>query len=209
MIKISIIEDHKAYREALSQMLKISNNFECLASYDSAESALENLTGLEELILLDINLPEMSGLDAIPHIKAINKDIKIIMLTMLDDDNTVLQAILNGANGYLLKKSKPETILEAIDTCMAGGSPMSPGIATKVLKLFKQYIPQKNNAYSLTKREQEILHLLTQGFENRYIADKLFISIQTLRNHIRHIYEKLQVHSKTQAVVKALREGLI
>jgi len=209
MIKISIIEDHKEYREALHQLLELSGRFQCLSQFDNAETAIENLTGLEDVILLDINLPKMSGIDAIPILKNIAPDTKIIMLTMLDDDQSVLQAILNGANGYLLKKTKPQDILSAIDVCLQGGSPMTPGIATKVLKLFKQYIPQKNPEYSLTKRETEILNLLVEGVDNQRIADSLFISLQTVRNHIRHIYEKLQVHSKSQAVVKAIREGLV
>ena len=209
MIPISIIEDHKAYRQALIQLLELSGKFHCVSAYENAETALENLNGLEELILLDINLPGMSGIEALPELKKINPLTKIIMLTMLDDDQSILEAILNGANGYLLKKTKPAQILEAIDICLQGGSPMTPGIATKVLKLFQQHIPKKNNDYTLTPREVEILNLLVEGVETQQIADKLFISIQTVRNHIRHIYEKLQVHSKSQAVVKALKEGLV
>jgi len=151
----------------------------------------------------------MSGVEAIPIIKQNFPDLKIIMLTMLDDDDTVLQAILAGANGYLLKKVKPEKILSSLKECMNGGSPMSGSIASKVLNLFKKYIPLKNNNYALTKREIEILNLLVEGIDNHAISDKLFISFDTVRNHIRHIYEKLQVHSKSQAVVKALREGLV
>jgi len=209
MIKISIVEDHHDFRKGLTQLLDVAYGFECVDAFISAEEAIENLTGDEEILLLDINLSNMSGIEAIPIIKQKHPDLKIIMLTMLDDDDTILQAILSGANGYLLKKTKPEIILNSLKDCKKGGSPMTGSIASKVLTLFKQYIPQKNNDYALTKREIEILNLLVEGYDNHTIADKLFISFDTVRNHIRHIYEKLQVHSKSQAVVKALRESLV
>lgn len=209
MIKVSIIEDHHDFRKGLAQLLQAANGFECLDAFISAEEGIEQLTGMEEILLLDINLPKMSGVEAIPFIKEKFPDLKIIMLTMLDDDDTILQAIVSGANGYLLKKTKPENILKSLKECKNGGSPMTGSIASKVLTLFKKYIPQKNNDYALTKREVEVLDLLVEGFDNHAIADKLFISFDTVRNHIRHIYEKLQVHSKSQAVVKALRESLV
>ena len=209
MIKVAVIEDHHDYRTALSQLLEMAEEFQLTGSFANAETAIENISGLEDALLLDINLPGISGIDAINELKKINPATKIIMLTMLDDDDSVMRAILNGADGYLLKKNAPVEILTAIQTCLAGGSPMTPGIASKVLQLFKKYIPQKNNQYALTKRETEILELLVEGLSNQAIAGKLFISIETVRNHIRHIYEKLQVHSKSQAVVKAIREGLV
>jgi len=209
MIKVAVIEDHHDFRNAISQLLDITGDFQLTGSFANAETAIENISGLENMILLDINLPGISGVKAIEKLKNINPEAKIIMLTMLDDDDTVMEAILNGADGYLLKKTAPEEILQALKTCMNGGSPMTPGIAAKVLRLFKKYIPQKNNKYALTKRETEILELLVEGLGNQVIAQKLFISVETVRNHIRHIYEKLQVHSKSQAVVKAIREGLV
>ncbi len=209
MIKVSIVEDHKEYREALGQLLEMSDEFTCTQVFENAEDAIDNMIGLDDIILLDINLPKMSGIEAIPLLKKINADTKIVMLTMLDDDATVMQAILNGADGYLLKKTKPEKILDSLKICQSGGSPMSPAIASKVLQLFKKHIPKKNNAYELTKREIEILENIVDGLSSHQIAEKLFISVQTVRNHIRNIYTKLQVHSKSQAVVKALREGLV
>jgi len=209
MIKVSIIEDHHDFRKGLEKLLQAADGFECINTYISAEEGIGHLTGTEDILLLDINLPKMSGVEAIPIIKQKFPDLKIIMLTMLEDDDTILQAILAGANGYLLKKTKPEKILNSLKDCKNGGSPMTGSIASKVLTLFKQYIPQKNNDYALTKREIEILNLLVEGFDNHTIAATLFISFDTVRNHIRHIYEKLQVHSKSQAVVKALRESLV
>lgn len=209
MIKVSVIEDHKEYREGLSYLLNASEGFKCINTFASAEEGLRGLTGEEDVVLLDINLPGLSGIETIPKIKEKFPDIKIIMLTIFDDDDNIMGAILAGADGYLLKKTTPSEILESLQDCITGGSPMTPGIAKKVLTLFKKYIPSKNKDFSLTKREMEILHLLVEGYNNQAISDKLFISVETVRNHIRHIYEKLQVHSKTQAVVKAIREGLV
>lgn len=209
MIHVSIIEDHPDFRKGLDYLLEASEGFECVDTFYSAEDALENLSGDEDVILLDINLPQISGVEAIPKIKHLFPKVRIIMLTILDDDQTIMEAILAGADGYLLKKSSPAKILSSIKECDGGGSPMTASIAKKVLTLFKKYVPVKNIEFFLTKRENEILHLLVEGMDNYNIAEKLFISVQTVRNHIRHIYEKLQVHSKSQAVVKAIREGLV
>ncbi len=209
MIKISIVEDHQDFRTGLFQLLEIAEGFLPQSAFSNAEDAIENISGKEDILLLDINLPNMSGVEAIPILKKKFPRLKIIMLTMLDDDNTILQAIMNGADGYLLKKMPPNQILTSLQTCMQGGSPMSGSIANKVLRLFKQFVPQQNENYLLSKRELQILQLLVEGTDNQEIANKLFISIQTVRNHIRHIYEKLQVHSKSQAVVKAIRQGLV
>ena len=209
MINVSIIEDHNDFRKGLSSLLDASEGFMCIDTFISAEDGVENLSGKEKLLLLDINLPNMSGIEAIPLIKTKFPDLKIVMLTIFDDDNTIMEAILAGADGYLLKKTPPIQILASLKECINGGSPMTPSIAKKVLTLFKKYIPVKNDDFSLTPRELEILNLLVEGQSNLEIANDLFISKQTVRNHIRHIYKKLQVHSKSQAVVKAIREGLV
>jgi len=209
MIHVSIIEDHPDFRKGLAYLLDASEGFECIDTFYSAEDALDNLSGDEDMILLDINLPQISGIEAIPKIKILFPELRIIMLTILDDDHTIMEAILAGADGYLLKKSSPTKILNSIKECDGGGSPMTASIAKKVLTIFKKYVPVQNEDFSLTKREKEVLNLLVEGTDNHNIAEVLFISIQTVRNHIRHIYKKLQVHSKTQAVVKAIREGLV
>ncbi|MCB2207821.1 MAG: response regulator transcription factor [Bacteroidetes bacterium] len=209
MIKVSIIEDHHNFRKGLSYLLSASEGFECVDAFETAEEGIEGLSGKEDVLLLDINLPNLSGIEAIPLIKEKLPDIKIIMLTIFDDDDNVINAILAGADGYLLKKTAPPLLLSSLKDCLEGGSPMTPSIAKKVLGLFKKHVPVKNDVFQLTQREIEILNLLVEGFDNQAIADKLFISIQTVRNHIRHIYEKLQVHTKSQAVVKAIREGLV
>ena len=209
MLKVSIIEDHHDFREGLAYLINASEGFECVDTFISAEDGISGISGAEDVILLDINLPNLSGIEAIPLIKDKFPDVKIIMLTIFDDDDNVMNAILAGADGYLLKKTAPPLILTYLKECVEGGSPMTPSIAKKVLSMFKKHIPSKHGDFSLTRREVEILQLLVDGMDNQAIADKLFISIQTVRNHIRHIYEKLQVHSKSQAVVKAIREGLV
>jgi len=209
LIKVSIIEDHRDLRQGLAYLISASEGFECVDTFASAEEGIEGLSGKEDVILLDINLPNLSGIEAIPQIKERFPGLKIIMLTIIDDDDSIVNAILAGADGYLLKKTAPPLLLSSLKECLEGGSPMTASIAKKVLSLFKKHVPAKNNVFPLTQRETEILNLLVEGFNNKAIADKLFISIETVRNHIRHIYEKLQVHTKSQAVVKAIREGLV
>jgi DNA-binding NarL/FixJ family response regulator len=209
MIKVSIIEDHQDFREGLSFLLNASEGYTCISNYTNAEDAVDTLSGDEDVILLDINLPEMSGIEAIPLIKAKHPYLKIIMLTICDDDQTIIEAIMAGADGYLLKKTAPDRLLTSLQETLDGGSPMTASIASRVLNLFKKHVPVKNNSISLTARELEVLQLLVDGLDNISVAKQLFISIQTVRNHIRHIYEKLQVHSKSQAVAKAIKEGLV
>jgi len=209
MIKVSIIEDHHDLRQGLVYLISASDGFECVDTFASAEEGIDGLSGKEDVLLLDINLPNLSGIEAIPLIKERFPELKIIMLTVFDDDDSVVNAILAGADGYLLKKTAPPLLLTSLKDCLEGGSPMTPSIAKKMLNIFKKHVPSKNDAFQLTQRETEILNLLVDGLDNPAIADKLFISVQTVRNHIRHIYEKLQVHTKSQAVVKAIREGLV
>ena len=209
IIKVSIIEDHKDFREGLFYLLDASDGFKCVDTFSSAEEGINNLTGKEDVVLLDINLPNLSGIQAIPKIKEKLPKVKIIMLTIFDDDESIMEAILSGADGYLLKKTTPIQLLSSLKDCIEGGSPMTPSVAKKVLTLFKEKIPQKTDNFSLTVRELQILNFLVEGMDNKSIAEKLFISLETVRNHIRHIYYKLQVHSKSQAVVKAIRKGLV
>lgn len=209
MTKVAIIEDHPDFREGLAHLLNATEGYKCIAVFKKAEDGIENLTSEVEIILLDIGLPGITGIEAVPILKKKFSGLKILMLTVFDDDDNILKAILAGADGYLLKKSSPAKILAALKECIEGGSPMTASIAKKVIELFRVYIPVKSKEYSLSTRELEILHLIVEGLENDEISNKLFISIQTVRNHLRNIYQKLHVHSKSQAVVKALQERLI
>lgn len=207
MIKVSIIEDHSDYKESLKYIINNTEGIQCIADFSSVESALENLPE-SDVLLLDINLPGLSGLEAIEKIKEIYPNTNIIMLTVFDDSAHIFNAILKGADGYLLKKTHPLRILQAIEDAAAGGSPMSPSIAKQALHFMKNYISlPKEDILSI--REKEVLNLIVESNNNEEIANKLFISKETVRNHIRNIYKKLQVHSKSQAVAKALKENLI
>jgi len=206
-ISVGIVEDHKDYRESLTYLLASDGNFNVEWSYDSAEVALE-LSAPVDVILLDINLPKMSGIDAITHFKEKYPHVRIIMLTILEDDNNIVRSIQNGADGYVLKKTNPLKIMEAIRQVYEGGSPLTPSVAKQLLNIFKGNANPPESDYHLTTREKEILNMIVRGMGTEDIAGKLFISADTVRNHFRHIYEKLQVHSKAQVVAKAIRERL-
>lgn len=203
-IRVAIIEDHVEFRESIAYILQSTEGFVCAGKCDSVEEALVKLSK-PQVILLDINLPGMSGIEGMGRLKARFPGAHIIMLTVFDDDNHLFRAILAGADGYILKKTPPLRLLQAIEDAASGGSPMTPSIAKQAMALFKSYAPQKSAVNPLTQREQEILGLLVDGLSNGEISNKLFISLQAVRNHIRHIYEKLHVHSKAQAVAKALK----
>jgi DNA-binding NarL/FixJ family response regulator len=207
-IGVVVIEDHQEFRESISYILHSTEGFRCVGAFGSMEDALTKMTE-PDVVLLDINLPGMSGIEGIERIKRKYPDARIVMLTVFEDNANVFHAILSGADGYILKKTPPIRLLQAIEDAAGGGSPMTPTIARQALDLFKTYAPQKNQPDLLTAREREVLALIVDGLGNDEISMKLFISLQTVRNHIRHIYEKLHVHSKSQAVVRAIKQGLI
>lgn len=207
-INVVIIEDHKEFRESIAFILSTTEGFNCTGKYSSVEEALEKMQSAD-VILLDINLPGMSGIEGIDKLKQNFPEVNIIILTVFEDDKNVFRSILAGADGYLLKKSAPLRIIQAIEDAYEGGSPMTPIIARKAINLFKNHIPQNNNKDNLSDREREILVLIVDGMSNDEISNRLFISFQTVRNHIRHIYQKLHVHSKSQAVAKAIKEGIM
>ena len=206
-ITVGIVEDHKDFRQSLSFLLASSGKFDVVWAFESAESALNRSTDVS-VILLDINLPQMSGIEAIVPLKTKHPFTHIIMLTIQEDDTNVVNAIQNGADGYVLKKTTPSRIMEAIHQVYEGGSPLTPSVAKQLLGIFKSIAPLTGVDYNLTTREKEVLNLLVSGFSTSLIAFNLFISEDTVRNHFRHIYEKLQVHTKSQAVAKAIREHL-
>lgn len=207
-IKVSIIEDHSEFREGLVHLLNITPGFEVTGKFSAVEPALEKMIDTD-IILLDIGLPGLSGVEGIPFIKEKFPTAKIIMVSVFDDDDHVFKAILAGADGYILKKTPPVKLLQSIEDAYEGGTPLTPAIAKKALAVFKRFVPVQSEENNLSDREIEVLNLITEGLENDEIADQLYISIDTVRNHIRHIYQKLHVHSKTQAVVKAIREGIV
>jgi DNA-binding NarL/FixJ family response regulator len=205
-IQVGIVEDHAEFRQSLGFLISSFTDYTVSWACSSVEEAL-NMQCVD-VLLLDINLPGKSGLEAISLFKAKSYDQKIIMLTILEDEYHILTAIKSGADGYILKKTPPAKILEAILNVYEGGAALTPMVARLVLSSFNPG-PRSPNQSELTPREKEILGLITEGMSTERIAEKLFISQQTVRNHIKNIYEKLQVHSKAQAVAKALKEKLV
>lgn len=212
-IKIGIAEDNANLRRSLTNNLGLFEEVELLFI---GANGIEVLKLLEEhqpdLILMDINMPGMNGIEATKEVKAKYPEVKVMMLTVFDEDDKIFQSILAGASGYMLKDEKPSKLMEAIEECMDGGAPMSPVIAAKALQLLRgKHAQQAKRAedYGLTKRELEILQKTSDGLTNNQIAEQLFISPKTVRKHIENIYQKLQVHNRVEAVNVAVRDKLI
>jgi RNA polymerase sigma factor (sigma-70 family) len=202
-IRVAIVEDTEIIRESLTMLVSSSDGFECIAIFGDAEEALSKIPSLcPDVILMDIGLPGISGIECVRQLKTQCENTQYLMCTIFDDDENIFEALKAGATGYILKKTPPAKILEAITELHQGGSPMSGQIARRVIQAMHQ--PKTNDALkSLTERETEILHLLAKGFRYKEISDQLHISIATVRTHIHNIYEKLQVQSRTDALNKA------
>lgn len=200
---IAIIEDDAKVRHYLSEEIRLHIDVQELKVFPDAETALKELAvDPVDIALFDVNLPGMSGIECIRKIKIIHPRMQCMVLTVYDKPDTIFEALKAGAISYLLKNTPPEKIIEAIEEVNNGGSPISSQIARKVIEAFA--VKEKTNEYfqELTKREQELLGYLSKGYRYREIADKLFVSIETVRTHIRNIYEKLQVNSRTEALKK-------
>ena len=204
-VKIAIIEDEEAIRNSLMQLLHTCDDVDLVQSFSDGESAVEYLIKNKvDVALFDINLPGISGIEAIARVKAKQPDMQFMVLSVYDDPDNIFKALRAGATGYILKNTPPEKLIEAIKELNAGGSPMSSQIARKVVTEFAAYQAKPNAACEeLSRRENEILELLSKGFRYKEIADQLFLSTETVRTHIRNIYEKLQVNSRVEALKKA------
>lgn len=209
-IRIAIIEDERDIRESLAALINGTAGFRCVAKYGMMETALANVEKERaDLILTDLGLPGISGIEGIERLRKLLPDTPLLVLTIYDNDDKIFAALCNGANGYLLKNTAPARLLEALREAADGGSPMSPTIASRVIKLFREFRPNENADYNLTPQETEVLRLLVEGHHKKTAAREMNISIHTVSFHLKNIYEKLQVHSKTEAVAKALREKVI
>jgi DNA-binding NarL/FixJ family response regulator len=207
---VAIVEDNASFRESLRIALESNLQFNNVETYSNAESFLSQIHHKNyDIILMDLSLPGIGGIETVKKLKSEIADIKIIIITLHDDDDHIFKGICSGASGYLTKPILPENLFTAIDDVFAGGSPLSPNIAKRVIQLFNQYAPKEQKNYGLSEREKDVLSLLVEGLELKEIASSLNLSIYTIRAHVRNIYEKLHVHSKSQAVAKALTEGLI
>jgi DNA-binding NarL/FixJ family response regulator len=206
MTSVSIVDDEKKLCESIAAFLNGSPGFRCVSIYGSAETALQRLPADQpDVVLMDINMAGMNGIECARRLKALNPRIQILMLTVYDDTDQIFKALAAGATGYLLKRHDPEELLQAIRDVQDGGSPMSNSIARKVVASFQKadLVGEKEN--QLSAREQAVLDCLARGLPYKQIGDELGISINTIRSHLRHIYEKLHVQSRTEAVAKYLR----
>ncbi len=209
MIKVLLYDDSNQFREAIAMLLGGSDGFEVVGSFNNCETAVADINILEpDVILMDIDMPGATGIDGVKMIRSKNDRVKIIMLTVFDNNQNIYDAIRFGANGYVLKKSAPDAILNAIKDVFEGGAPMNSSIATQVLQMFAGMSPAAQN-YGLSEKEKAVLKSLVDGNSYKMVAAALHISIDTVRTHIRNIYEKLQVNSKTAAVAKALKDGIL
>ena len=212
MISVVVVEDNDAIREGLKLLIDGTDGYSCIGSFPGCELMLKSLAKLNpDVLLMDIGLPGMNGVEGIKKAKEIIPELTILVLTVYEENDLVFDALCAGACGYLVKKTPPSKLLEAIQEAYQGGAPMSAHIARKVIDFFqhkKQTFPQKSQSI-LTPREKEILTGLVEGNSFKAIADSLFISIETVRFHFRNIYKKLHVHSQSEAVAKAIKEGIV
>ncbi|HUR30324.1 MAG TPA: response regulator transcription factor [Saprospiraceae bacterium] len=209
--KIIIYEDNQVFRESLMRLLGSNSAFETTGAFENCSNIEEEITTLRpHVVLMDIQMPGVNGLKGLEIIRRQSPDVKVIMLTVFEDNKNIFDAICKGANGYLLKHSSPSQIFHAIEEVLQGGAPLTPSIANSVLVLLsdKKLIPA-GNAYQLTPREKEILESLVEGNSYKMIASALMISVETVKTHIKKVYEKLQVNSQTEAVTKAMKERII
>jgi len=209
-IKTAIIEDQRDIREGLAMLINGSEGYRCTGSYRSVEEALDKIKyDLPDVVLSDIGLPGMDGIEGIRIIKERYPTVLLLMLTIYDDDERIFDALCAGACGYLLKRTSPARLLESLKEAIAGGAPMSPEVAHRVITLFRDIRPPERADYDLTPHEKRLLKLLVEGHNYTTAAVELGVSFNTIKFHVRHIYEKLQVHSKSEAVSKALRQRLV
>lgn len=207
MIRIAIVEDNKDLRRSLEQLFNRTGIFETVCSLGNLQNVVSEFNkSYPEIVLMDIGLPDISGIEGVRTVKNNFPEMLILMFTVFEDDEKIFEAIRAGATGYLLKKSSPDEIVDAVKQLHEGGAPMSPSIARKVLGSFQIKPANVPLDYELTTREEEVLYSLSDGLSYKKIADKYFVSISTVRTHIVSIYQKLHVHSRAQAVAKVIKE---
>jgi DNA-binding NarL/FixJ family response regulator len=206
MINVGIVEDNRGFRDTLARYLNDAPGFNCVAECSSAEEALKVLPKISpEVVLMDIHLPNMSGMACTRRLKDICPATQILILTVYEDNEKVFGALKAGASGYLLKRADPADILRAIQEVKQGGAPMSSQIARQVVQSFREDTADARKVEELSEREEEILEQLAKGYSTKEIAERTSVSVNTVRTHLQHIYEKLHVRSRTEAVLKYLQ----
>jgi DNA-binding NarL/FixJ family response regulator len=203
MIKVAIVEDNRTTREGLEAIVNLSGDFKCVCTCSTAEEALKVLPKYApDFVLMDIQLPNMSGVDCVAHLKELLPGVNAIMISVYEDPDRIFSALRAGASGYLLKRSTPEEVLKAMREVQSGGGAMSGEIARKVIRYFRDQTTTKAEVEDLTPREREVLEFVVHGLANKEIADRLNLTVEAVRWHLKHIYQKLHVHSRTEAALK-------
>jgi DNA-binding NarL/FixJ family response regulator len=209
-ITVAIVEDQPKIREGLRSLIDGTDGYRCTGGFRSMEEALDQIAfDVPAVALVDIGLPGISGIEGIRRLKEAHPSLAILMLTVYDDDKRIFDAMCAGASGYLLKQTQPARLLECVKEVLDGGAPMSPEVARRVVALFREIRPPAHADYQLTPHETRLLKLLVEGYNYKTAASQLGVSINTIKFHMRSVYDKLQVHSKSQAVAKALRDRII
>ncbi|MBA2733484.1 MAG: response regulator transcription factor [Acidobacteria bacterium] len=209
-VRVVIIEDLREVREGLMMLINGTRGFQCVSSHRTMEDALEKIDdSAPDVILTDIGLPGMDGIEGTRILRERFPRVPIVALTVYDNDEQIFAILCAGASGYLLKNTPPLRLLESLREVLDGGAPMSPGVALRVVKLFRHFHPPERASYHLTPQETELLRLLVEGHHYKTAAHQMGITTNTISFHLKNIYQKLQVHSKTEAVAKALREHII
>jgi DNA-binding NarL/FixJ family response regulator len=210
IIRIAIVEDQRHIRKGLEALIAGTLGFECAGTFRNMEDALAHFWPQPpHAFLVDLGLPRMSGLDGLPHLKQRYPGVPLVVLTVFEDDDRIFRALCAGACGYLLKKTPPAKLLDALKEAIAGGAPMSPEIARRVVELFRAMRPPQSAAYNLSAQETRLLRFLVDGHSYKTAAAEMNISVTTVAFHVQNIYQKLHVHSKSEAVAKALQHGLV
>lgn len=207
-ITVAIVEDSNHIREGLAVLINGSPGFKCTGSFATAEDALRKLAALKpNVVLMDIHLPGISGIDCIRPLKQALPNTQVMMLTVYEDDDQIFKSLAAGATGYILKKTPPAELLEAIRTIYNGGSPMSDQIARRVVETFRLAGASSRKTENLTERESEVLAYVAKGYRDKELAEILFLSVDTIRTHLRNIYKKLHVRTRTEAALKYLKDS--
>ena len=210
VITVAIVEDQQKIREGLRKLIDSTAGYRCLGSFPSMEDALARITlDPPDIALVDIGLPGISGIEGIRRLKVAKPSVAILMLTVYNDDKRIFDALCAGASGYLLKQTPPGRLIESLREVLDGGAPMSPEVARKVVALFREFRPPDDARHGLTPHEVRLLKLLVEGYNYTTAAEEFGVSVNTVKFHMRSIYDKLQVHSKSQAVSKALRDRIV
>lgn len=204
-ITVAIVEDNEKIREGLAMLINGSPAFSCVATYGNAEDALRSLPRMKpDVVLMDIGLPGMSGIECVEELKKGSSEIPVMMLTVYEDDDRIFKSLVAGASGYILKNTMPAELFEAIRDLHNGGSPMSNLIARKVVQSFQHMGKSSKELQNLSERETEVLSYVAKGYQDKEVAEIFFLSVETVRKHLRNIYQKLHVRSRTEAVLKYL-----